>query len=56
MGCGAILMTRSLFLFNILVIRAGVTAGHWGLERLGKLTGLVSGLILIVVGLCETVL
>jgi len=53
LGCGAILMTGSVFLFSILTIWIGISGGLLGFKWLGKLTGVISGLILIGVGLYE---
>jgi len=53
LGCGAILMTSSVFLFSIMTIWVGITGGHFGFKWLGQLTGVISGLILIFVGLYE---
>jgi putative sporulation protein YtaF len=53
LGCGAILMTSSVFLISIITIWVGISGGYLGLSRLGKSTGLVSGLMLILVGAYE---
>ena len=53
LGCSAILMTSSVFLFSIITIWLGISGGYLGLSRLGKSTGLISGLLLILVGLYE---
>jgi len=53
LGCGALLMTGSVFLFSILTIWIGISGGLWGFKWLGRLTGVISGLILIGVGLYE---
>ncbi len=53
LGCGALLMTGSVFLFSILTIWIGISGGLLGFKWLGKLTGVISGLILIGVGLYE---
>jgi putative sporulation protein YtaF len=55
LGCGIVLMTGCVFLLSIMTIWAGVTAGHFGFKWLGRFTGVVSGLILISVGLYEIV-
>lgn len=53
LGCGALLMTGSVFLFSILTIWIGISGGLLGFKWLGQLTGVISGLILIGVGLYE---
>ena len=52
-GCGAILMTGSVFVFSILTIWIGISGGLAGFKWLGKSTGVIAGLILIGVGLYE---
>ena len=55
LGCGAMLMTSSVFLFSLMTIWVGITGGHCGFKWLGERTGLISGLVLIGVGLYEVV-
>jgi putative sporulation protein YtaF len=55
LGCGAVLMTGSVFLLSIMTVWIGITGGHLGFKWLGRSAGAISGLILIAVGLCEIV-
>ena len=52
-GCGAILMTGSVFVFSILTIWIGISGGLAGYKWLGRFTGMIAGLILIGIGLYE---
>ncbi len=53
LGLSPILLTISVFGFSILTIWIGISGGLFGFHRLGKLTGVISGLILIFVGVYE---
>jgi putative sporulation protein YtaF len=53
LGLSPILLTISVFLFSIMTIWIGISGGQFGFHRLGKLTGVISGLILIFVGVYE---
>ncbi len=53
LGLSPVLLTASVFCFSIGTIWIGISGGLFGYHRLGKLTGLISGLILIGVGLYE---
>ncbi len=53
LGLSPILTTISVFFFSIITIWIGISGGLVGSHRLGKLTGVISGLILIFVGVYE---
>ena len=53
LGLNAVLTTSAVFLLSILTILAGISGGHLGYRRLGKSAGLVSGLLLIAIGVYE---
>ena len=53
LGLSPILLTISVFWFSIMTVWIGISGGQFGFHRLGKLTGVVSGLILIFVGVYE---
>ncbi len=53
LGLSALIMTSAVFVVSILTIWFGIFCGHVGIRWLGKSAGLIAGLILIGVGLCE---
>jgi putative sporulation protein YtaF len=53
LGLSLILTTISVFFFSIITIWIGISSGHFGFHRLGKSTGVISGLILIFIGVYE---
>lgn len=53
LGLNVFIMTSVVFLVSIITIWIGIYFGHLGIRWLGKSAGLLSGLILIFVGLYE---
>jgi putative sporulation protein YtaF len=53
LGLSPIVTTISVFFFSIITIWIGISGGLVGSHRLGKLTGVISGLILISIGVYE---
>jgi putative sporulation protein YtaF len=53
LGLSLILTTISVLFFSIITIWIGISSGHFGFHRLGKSTGVISGLILIFIGVCQ---
>jgi putative sporulation protein YtaF len=53
LGLSPLLTTLSVFFFSIITIWIGISSGLFGFHRLGKSTGVISGLILIFVGVYE---
>ena len=53
LGLSPILTTISVFFFSIITIWIGISSGIFGFHRLGKLSGVISGLILIFIGVYE---
>jgi putative sporulation protein YtaF len=53
LGLNPILTTTAVFFFSVITIWIGISSGHFGFNRLGKSTGVLSGLVLIFVGVYE---
>ncbi len=53
LGLSAPITTLAVFFFSIITIWVGISSGQLGFRRLGNSAGLISGLILIFVGLYE---
>jgi putative sporulation protein YtaF len=53
LGLNASLTTSAVFLLSIMTIWVGIAGGHFGYRRLGKSAGVISGMLLIVIGVYE---
>lgn len=53
LGLNASITTSAVFLVSIMTIWIGISCGHLGFRRLGNSAGLISGMILILIGVYE---
>ncbi len=53
LGLNAAITTSVVFLFSIVTVWIGISCGQLGFRRLGDSAGLISGLLLIVIGVYE---
>ncbi len=54
-GVSALIMTPAVFVCSIVTIWIGISCGHLGFRRLGNSAGLLSGLLLILIGIYEII-
>ncbi len=55
LGLNASIITLAVFVCSIITIWLGISFGHLGFRRLGNSAGLLSGLLLILVGIYEII-